>query len=183
MFSLKRHYSDRSAIRLGLDFRVTSKDTDMDRDSEYYDDLCYYRIEDGDDFTAVGVTAQYLFYPSPIKSANLFLGIGPSIAYSRKKSDFDSWDSCNENIVRDSRWTKTYSLHSGIRGALGFEWFVAENVGLLAEYGARIIYVYTESKTGTDRTTSTSWEIRDKRISREMVFSYDAVRVGLSVYF
>ncbi len=183
MFSLKRHYSERSAIRLGLDFRVTSKDTDFDRDSGYEDDLCYYRAEDGDGFTAFGVTAQYLFYPSPTKSANLFLGIGPSISYSKKKSDFDSWDSCTEDSVTDSRWTKTYSLHSGIRGALGFEWFVAENVGLLAEYGVRLIYVYSENETRSDRTTSIRRETHDKRISREMVFSYDAVRVGLSVYF
>ncbi len=183
MFSLKRHYSNRSAIRVGLDFRVTSKDTDIHRDSEYDDDLCYYRVEDGDGFTAFGVTAQYLFYPSPTKSANLFLGIGPSISYSRNKSDFDSWDSCTEDSVRDSRWTNTYSLHSGIRGTLGFEWFVADNVGLLAEYGARLIYVYTQNETGSQRATSIRREIHDKRISREVVFSYDAVRVGLSVYF
>jgi hypothetical protein len=183
MFSLKRHYSDRSAIRVGLDFRVTSRDTDYDRVSEYEDDLCHYGAEDDDCYTAFGVTAQYIFYPSPTKSANLFLGIGPSMSYSKKKSDSEYWDSCTEDSIRDSRWIDTYSLRSGIRGTLGFEWFVAENVGLLAQYGARLEYVYTKNESSSGRTTPTSREMSDKRISKEMVFSYDAVRVGLSIYF
>ena len=183
MFSLKRHYSDRSAIRLGLDFRVTSRDTDIDRDSRYEDDSCRYRVDDDDGFAVFGFTAQYLLYPSPTKSANLFLGIGPSVSYSNKRSDLVSWDSCTEDSVRESRWADTYSLRSGIRGALGFEWFVADNVGLLAEYGVSLIYEYTENETGSNRTNSTSREACDTRISREIDFSYDAVRVGLSVYF
>lgn len=179
VMSCKRHYSERSAIRLGLDVSTKSIDAESNEDSY---SSCTTRSDDDDGSTTVGVTAQYLFYPSSTKTANVFLGIGPNLGYSRKKSEDDYLRYCDEPTRSERRWTYSYSVRSGLRGSVGFEWFLAENVGLIVEYSMRCVFNYTESESQWGRPLGSPQSTRSLRITRDIELASESVRVGFSVY-
>jgi hypothetical protein len=179
VMSCKRHYSERSAIRLGLD--VSTKSTDAENTEDSYSS-CTTRSDDGDGSSMVAVTAQYLFYPSSHKTTNVFFGIGPNLGYSRNKSEDDYLRYCDETTRIERRWIYSYSIRSGLRGSVGFEWFLAENVGLLAEYSVRCVFNYTESESQWGRMSGSPQSTRSLRVMRGFELASESVRVGFSVY-
>lgn len=178
--SCKRHYSNKSAVRISLGTSASSRDGD----SELLD-----RQRDGESFSesdasslAFDLTVLYLYYPSPDKRVNFFVGVGPDIGYSWSERN-DGAQSCQEQICVDTRRTSTSnSVSLDARAVLGIEWFATENISFLAEYSTHAGYRHA---TGESETRQREPERSTRSESNEDTFrfgSYD-VRVGLSVYF
>ncbi|MFH1754921.1 MAG: hypothetical protein ABIA59_04385, partial [Candidatus Latescibacterota bacterium] len=114
----------------------------------------------------VRFNAQYLIYPSPNKTINVFFGAGPLFELSRSEiSGLGQW-----------RVTKFWKL--GLSGVLGVEWFAAEWISFLSEYASTFTYDWQTSERTYD---STRFKYEDDRQS--LSFTYISVKFGLSVYW
>lgn len=165
ILSIKRHSSARSAVRLGVSGALDL--TDIEEISERADTSLAFGI-DRDQISA-GVELQFMTYPRPIQSVNLFLAAGPFARWANQKVHFE---------FDGERRTET-DWAGGVLGSLGAEWFAARWLGLHAEYGLAVERSGRTSKVTSEnplragrRVHHTSWRLRG-----------DGVRFGASAYF
>lgn len=174
--SVKRHFSDKRAIRLGLELNAVVSDADESilNDRE---------LKSKADNELITISAYYTIYPSPGKDVNLFYGAGPKVGFSLSGSTV--------TVVRDVGTSTRIksdesSWSAGITGILGVEWFATRSVSLTAEYSSIFEYQSIsiertdELKTGTGNFEITNKTERDVKNFR---FNPESVKFGLSVYF
>ena len=119
-FSIKRHITDKSALRLGVSYYQSTEYTNHEE----------YALNDEYERYNLRISTVYILYPRKIQNINLYLGIGPEYGYSR------------EGRVR-GYYPEVYfdKFHSiGGIGVFGFEWFAFKEISLFAEYYPRIYY-------------------------------------------
>ena len=162
--SMKRHFSDKSALRAGIDFGVNSNESSAAATVEQSG------TNDASSFQLEGL---YQRYTSPGRTINFYWGAGAYGGYS---------DRTTESRV-DSTFSRedATSYSFGASGLLGVEFFAARSIGIHAEYQGNAGYSWNESvrhaeRPGVpdfDRTSDGSgWSIRG-----------GWVRFGLSAYF
>jgi opacity protein-like surface antigen len=172
VISGKYHFTNNSAIRLGVTFSSS-----MDNDGQNIDyqnstnSASYMAEQNGKSFD---ITAQYLVYPEVNKKILFYWGAGPRVAYtySNNKTNHSSTGSPDNYIT-----AKTNSWTVGVLGSAGVEWFFTSQMSILAEYG--LSYVYSYSKR--EKTEGVNDRITDK--NHNYSFGASIVRFGLSVYF
>ena len=161
--SAKYHFSDKSAIRGGLSLRGSTEDSESALIIIPADSILKESKSDQNS-VSVGLKTLFLFYPSPQKEVNVFLGAGPILTYSRDK----------KNEGGDSATRRSWAI--GIAAAFGVEWFATKSISILSEYGGSFEYethLYKgkydgrESKTEIDR----------------FEMSTLSVKLGVSFYF
>lgn len=173
--SCKKHMSEKTAFRLGLSLAGRLGNSDI-HESDDGGPVYFVRDEDLDrDYFSGNLNLLWINYANPDDRLVFFYGLGPQIGYSRDKRELSVESEVN-NLDKDYRW----SMSAGFRGALGVEWFVANGVSLLAEYGTSLQYEYSEYEQLREHEQSTD---RREQISRELRVLADAVRLGVSVYF
>jgi hypothetical protein len=109
LISAKRHFTDKSALRFGLDLGFSKSWTDPDTNT-----------------FAVGIAIQYIYYSSPNAPVNFYFGFGPMLEYDRFKTETEYYESY--------KYEREWSL--GILGTWGVEWFATKNISFICEYGA-----------------------------------------------
>lgn len=166
MFSLKYHFTNKTAIRFGVGVLVNSHNST--------EETFFGSVPLKNDNENISFTASYLIYPKPGKF-NLYLGIGPRFGYSHDLEQRVFYDDSLNN--KDVNETRAWSV--GLQFNFGLEWFPVKNFSLFAEYIAYGTYgkSNTISKYGDfpqdNRNTSvTNW-----------YFNGTTARLGLSVYF
>ena len=180
VISAKRHFSDKKSLRFGLNLNASISDTEQNFTRMVSDTLRETRKNDGENNTQnIELNVQYLFYPSPAKEINLFLGIGPMIGFNRSNSETGlDREPLNPVDSTSKRTSKRWSL--GVSANLGVEWFATKSISFLAEYGLSLNYILAKDSS-TDRTAGTVTESENK----SEIFNLNAasVKFGLSVYF
>lgn len=181
----KNHFSARSALRVGL--RVSASATEFgDRETVESDnprEILSARESDGRNFE---VSTQFVFYPNPGPSVNLFLVAGPFVQWgsSDEASAFFIADPGDEQL--QLRKSERHNRSVGGRAEAGFEWFLARRVGLFTSYGLAVSYSTSEE---TSAEISESTDPRGDRMamgeseSSSTRFGTTAVGLGFSVYF
>ncbi len=183
--SIKRHYSESRAIRLGL---ALSESSNNYHTSEVFIEEPDYRNESindqNNDRQGVGVYLQYIMYPTTHSNIHPYWGLGPHLGYSRDKTVIhnrliDGYDPTIRETV-DDNIQKSWTL--GLSSIMGVEWFAGKNISLTAEYGILADYIWSKNVStriyypGSQRRTSET-----KRNS--FSFSGTAVKFGLAAYF
>ncbi len=164
IISIKRHYSERSALRAGLSLSLAALDAQSDRE------LTDTTITSNHDSNAYSVRLelQYMRYTNPQGRLSPYWGVGPLVGYGDSSSK-DSFG--GDTFKRDSR-----AWELGLIGSLGVEWFPARYIGLHAEYGLSFTYNNQKdtrkSPSGVQTDKSTVWR-----------FGGEGVLFGLSIYF
>jgi len=154
LISAKRHFTDKSALRFGLDlgFYFENIHESTDRDKNWFD---------------MSFTALYVYYTSPNAPINFYLGFGPKISYGRTKTVYDDDDATYD-------YYRNWAI--GVVGVWGVEWFVTKRISLICEYGAGLLYnsaINEKQRSGGNSAIKTH---------RFQLFS-DSVDFGVSVYF
>jgi hypothetical protein len=183
MISLKRHFSRRSALRVGVGLSFYGEDEDSDY-SVVVDDTLAQREVRADDSNGqtIELDALYLLYPKPDASVNLFVGVGPLVRYSRQERTQESQlvQEATQGALK-STYYRRWSL--GALGAVGVEWFLAEKFSFHAEYKGMLAY---NSVRSTQETTyqGVSPSVRST-VSSGSGWDFEglSVTLGLSVYF
>jgi hypothetical protein len=169
LISFKKHLGNSRALRVGLSTGF-----------QLYTDECHpegtcseVRKTDCHNFS-LGIYSQYLFYSKSNSGTQFFGGAGPTIEYSRRKSDIEYK---RYNNITDKSGCVKYHIQGGLSGVMGVEWLFRENMSLSAEYGMHFSYNYSKLKVTRDdefkiENTNKSWRLES-----------NPIKFGLSIYF
>jgi hypothetical protein len=170
--SVKKHLSDRSAVRVGITVSALSSDSDVLIASSQ--DTLLRAAESGRDTYGASLGLEWVRYFRPEARWSFFAGLGPSVSFAHNAFTDKS---VNETIVRDDK-TKLWGF--GVNGLFGGEWFATRVIGIHAEY--RIGAGYSEtSEDGITRGPGVDSEVH--REDKSWSLSPGFVRFGLSAYF
>lgn len=173
--SLKRHYSPSRALRFGLNLGGSFSNSEEKNSNDT-------QVEIDGNSQNIGLTSEYVVYPSPEKRAKLFFGVGPSLGFTRS-----SQTNLNLNTqprLRAKSTSNTWSM--GITGVIGVEWFANSHISFLAEYSSFLGYSSTDGKNSLqERNSDGSFVVVNEFWRNVDSFSLSArsVNFGLSVYF
>ena len=182
MISLKRHFSEGSALRVGVNLNLTYDDTDFSKWDAPSDTLHYSSDSTGkQDGQSLELDLMYMGYPNTRAPVNFFWGTGPLVEYSRAHRESKNVATSQTDTFVQWGETDVYSWEAGLVAAAGVEWFATQGISFHAEYRARATYGASEAeqssgedsgprRSGTAETNS--WR-----------FSAVDVVLGLSVYF
>jgi len=167
-FSGKKHYSGKSAIRLGLDVSASITHS-QSRNQESN------TSSNNNDRQEITLNALYIYYPNPEGIFKFYWGIGPSVGFYRTHSNGWSISYGLERTIRtETRWS------FGGLVVMGAEWFANRNLSIHAEYN---IFAYYSQYNDNRRTISGDTSTYNKWKSYSGYIESEYVNFGLSVYF
>jgi opacity protein-like surface antigen len=165
--SVKRQFTPRSALRLGVGLSGRTADFSPDP-------INRPELDSTEDTYGTSLEAVYQRYLDPGAVINAYWGIGPVAGYSLRKSE-SSADSLHTE-------SKNSSWRVGALVTLGAEWFFAKQMSVHAEYTAS--GGYNKFTSENQRTQLGQPLIYRKSESASWSFATgDFVRLGVSVYF
>lgn len=183
IFSLKRQYSERSAVRIGMSLDASTADEDSDAERVNVNRYIS-SAENNADRENVEVVGQYIYYPSPGNDVNLFFGLGPHVRYSRVAVTSTTYSSIPENNLSTGSRSETRNSSWAFGGAtaMGIEWFFLKKLSLLAEYGAYLDYAHTSGNRITSPLPDSTFA-RETSHRDSFALTPLAVKLGLAFYF
>ena len=182
MFSVKYHFNDHSAVRIGLSTSLGMRKDDGDY-RRSADSLAANNTYDRRGYSFV-LSIPYLYYLHPQKTIKFYSGIGPRISYTysytkiRQNTTVQSGSNSNRNIIR-----KNTSYQLGVRALTGVEWFFHSNMSLNLEYGAILEYTHNKETDNEDKVlnaTKNTAQSTSKHFN--WVFSPKTIYLGLTIY-
>ncbi len=176
-FSGKKHISDKTAIRLGVDIYVSSSGNDTHSTYQQPNDSSFTSENNSNFWASSGFDIQYIRYTSLKSPIHFFWGAGPNFRYQR--TSYESERITLSTGAISTRNDENKSLSAGMSGIAGVEWFAVKNISFLAEYGSSLYYQWMKSTihNNTPQKSSSSSE------TNSLVFSPASVRLGISLYF
>ena len=174
---LKHHLSDRSAVRVGVDFNLDASSGDTPpgtlqssaEDNEYY---------------SVAVAGEFTRYIDASGQVTVFVGLGP---YWQRGRSF------NERWQTDINGTSIYTSHSkyeartwevGGSVTLGFEWFFRRKLSLLGRVGASVGFGEKHSINQYEASDGVNSYSDTRRFDSDTSTAGSSnAALGLSVYF
>lgn len=180
--SLKKQFSEKGAIRLGLSMNFDTEDKDVDIVGYYNGESSIYTRTDKSSISYISVNSFYIFQFPKQNNLTLYYGIGPKFDYSKQNSK-NNYDYENNDYIE--RETDLKSFGYGLSSIFGVEWNFYKNFALNAEYGLNMTYstekyTYTNKKIYDSETVETDKNITDGKSFR---ISNKPVKLGLAVYF
>ncbi len=181
--SVKWHTSRHSAWRVGVGARLDFSDTDQNSTNTTRDPLTSARADDvysNEQFLELNF--QYLRYPRPDADINIFMGVGPVVAFSRDHDELVSFfERPADSVTARTDETRDFlSWSVGMSGLLGVEWFAKKSISIHAEYNYAVRFVWSSRET--TRVSGSTISVFDSDTKRWDYVS-GAVRFGLSAYF
>ncbi len=169
LISFKKHLGNSRALRVGLStgFQLNTGECHPESTSSEV------RKTDCHNFS-LGIYSQYLFYSKSNSSIQFFWGAGPTIGYSRRKSDIEH---IRFNNIINKEGHVEYHIQGGLSGVMGVEWLFRENMSLSAEYGMYFSYNYSKLKITPDD------EFKIENINKSLKLGSNSIKFGLSIYF
>jgi len=182
-FSGKFHFSNHSAVRVGVDFESYSSDFKINNETVFKDSSVFVDEEYQMGTTKIKINMQYLYYNSISNSISMFLGVGVSFSgfpgYQRRVDNSDQ-------LLRIDNSNTEY----GVDVLMGVEWFVRSNIGILAEYSSGYSYQSlssTQTRFPDDNVENelggVNYLQKKETSSTVSSFSNHSVKFGVSVYF
>lgn len=181
-FSGKYHFSNNSALRLGIYVGLASRDNNI-YEKKIYPDTSFIKSFEGNNYVKeqIKFSFQYLYYITIKNSISVYLGAGPNYAYNF--SDRDTKLSYNSTFGEDktSTGTSTNMYSFGFDVLIGIEWFVRSNIGIVAEYGSS--YSYSKSNYAYNKLASNGTRQIGEENLTDNSFNPYSVKFGVSIYF
>jgi len=196
VLSIKRQLNSHEAIQLGIGGSLTDQSSSNSTQNNWGDTLTWGNGGSGSNTGgSIQVNLQYVYYLNPESDINVFVGVGPTLGYSRTTYNNDytpvlpvPTDS-DINIYYPTSIDQTSrSWNAGVAGMLGAECFILKYLSVHAQYGLNIIYSetnltyhynYNEFFDATMHPTSESTQGK----SHGWQINPTSVMFGLSVYF
>lgn len=170
--SAKYHYTDKSALRFGVDINSFHVDQDGMERNPQTDSIT---ISNGKmNQLNIGLTTDYLYYFSILKPVNLFISTGATVGIG-----FDNYTVLNTisgvDSVSSTKYRKINNWFVGAEFSIGVEWFVTKNFSLHGEFITDITYQYRK-----DRNNYSQYY---ESISKVIQLSPGRTLIGVSLYF
>lgn len=185
--SMKRHLTERTALRFGVGLGLGVDNSASDQLAEYtrLDDEWVDTDEEWDlDRIELIVEALYLRYFLPEAGVSFFAGAGPAAGFSRETSDRTrTFNYSNGGSVTEESGEYARSWIAGGLALVGAECFVTRRFSIHAEYRISMLYERTTSEQTVRSSVGVSWDRRVETTTREWRLDAGDVLVGLSAYF
>ena len=194
--SIKRQLNSHEAIQLGIGGSLSDQSTSGSTQYNLGDTLTYgYSQTGASNGGSIQVNLQYVYYPNPDADVIFYFGAGPTIGYSRSKSNINSTPAlpvpADSTVYIDypsSPNQNSTSWNAGVSAMAGVECFVWKYVSIHAQYGLNLTYGESNYTSGyayeilrngklVPRTSSSHGS------SHTWQFYPASVMFGLSVYF
>ncbi len=176
--SFKYHFTNKSALRVGVGLSTDKYQTDYFVDDAEADTLFSQSDDDGSRYY-FRLYTQYLIYPNIHNEIKMYFGAGPSFTWSRRLSDKTYWNRDSAKVM--PRYKHDYSTKSiALDFVFGAEWFFKKNMSLLLDYGFTIGYSEADRK-------ETNYYNYDPPLTQTAKGSSSFIRtgqvkIGLSIY-
>ncbi len=173
MISIKRQYSKRAAIRLGLDIKssVSNSTSEQVRMDTTQSEQAEERREH-----SIYLNSYYMHYSKRNVNMIPYIGLGPKFSYSNTSTTTEVKPfSTDRNIRNRNQWS------IGLAGVMGVEWVLTGSIGLIAEYHISAYYDHMlQEDLRKDNSITTAGNIRNIDTYQ---FQSGPIRFGVSVYF
>ncbi|MBD3223324.1 MAG: hypothetical protein GF313_01235 [Caldithrix sp.] len=184
LISIKYHFSNRWAIRIGVGFDADARTYQRQQSIDQMDSI-YYDFEDELNDRTLRMISQIVYYVRPQATLKLFTGLGPYFEYSRtrldnKKRQLD--EKYYGNVYLDRERNRTAL---GLSAVYGLEWFFSRQMSLTAEYGFRLYYFEEDESSRLKRyyTNIDDYVEYTENASQGWRMNDIGLLVGLSLYF
>ena len=175
LISFKRNFSDKTALRVGIDLLGYSGNIEQKTYLSPNDSTLRDRKIDQHEID-FGFTSQFIFYPTK-DNIEVFFGGGPIINYAHTKNN----DDYRTPYGLSDRTEEVWSF--GLSFPIGVEWHFRNNMSLSAEYGLLIFYRLQNEEVVIDSNNPDFNHQIDKEDRNAFFVSPSSVLFGLSVYF
>lgn len=176
LISLKRHFTNHSALRLGVSFSTQAVDYDDDYQNFGEQDTVQTAQKNESGSYTLDIRLPYVYYVHPKEEIKLFIGSGPIFSYRHTK--VDERKTMQNNFKKRNDTRDSYSL--GLYSLIGAEWLFHKKMSLSLEYGMYVSYRYSKFSTHTYYDTSHK---HATQTSKSWALSGSKVLFGFSVYF
>ncbi len=166
----KKILDNNNQIRIFLSPRFSSND----RETEQLSLSNRNKIESSN--YSIGAGIDYLFYLASSGDFYLFSGPGMNLNYGYMKENLETSNTTGISITERN----TPSFGAGLRGILGIEWMVSENIGIHSEY--LLTMSYQKIKTEGHETLNGIGTGSDLNIKENRFSIQSRVLFGLSIY-
>ncbi|MBL7075189.1 hypothetical protein ISS37_08130 [candidate division KSB1 bacterium] len=185
--AIKKHYTNRTALRLKFDISGMFSDEQGDYDTKFesvYDTTTIKKDRDSKlNIQGIDISLQYLFYPHPNKRINIFVGTGPFVGFHRSKSEYEDEEK-NGTLRKHTYDILTYTWSFGITGIGGVESFITKQISLFADYRIFLSYNWQHGESTSKSLYNSDWsEFTSTYNGRFWELNLSSLRVGISIYF
>jgi len=177
-FSGKYHFSNNSALRLGVTLSQSNIDEEYSETNVYPDITNIGSTENNYSNYQISFSLQYIDYLKTINSIAMFYGGG--VNYFTSPQNRESSAKYEVPTVSNSADYNNYGF--GVSLLIGVEWFVRSNMGITAEYGTGYQYSAYE-KVNVNEDIINDISRNSKSTQTRYGFSPSSVRFGISIYF
>jgi len=182
--SAKRHWSDRTAIRVGVGVSVEFADQSQNDAQSDDDNSASGELSDDANSQSIWLDALYMRYLKPGSTVNFLWGVGPLVGFSRRHDEITSTDTYGDGTMESRRDIFGRSWSLGALGIIGAEWFLTRSFSFHTEYRASVSYRHSyDQSTRTNISGSATSENSHESDSGLWRFGGGGVLLGLSVYF
>ncbi len=170
----KKQFSEKSAIRIGVDLYLSVADYDFN--SVRGGQAPGYTIRSSVSNTeSITFRIQYMRYYSLKEAIKAYWATGPLFRFGRY-----FFEERRNDVATDYTRRENIDWAAGATGVLGVEWFASRNIGIHAEYFVTFDYAWERQKSkyvsGIDITN-----VRDR--TQGVRLNTSDVKFGLSAYF
>jgi len=197
VLSIKRQLNSHEAIQLGIGGSLANQNSTSNSSSrnELIDTLTYGNSGSGTNTGgSVQVNLQYVYYLNPDADVNIYVGVGPTIGYSRTIYKYDyipvpPAPPDSVYIYYPSSNNQSYrSWNAGVTGMLGAECFILKFLSVHAQYRLNITYnesnsTYSSNGVSYSNTRFFNSSASSQSKSHGWQLNPNSVLFGLSVYF
>ena len=177
--SLQRGLCDHTALRLGVGASVNNTTTRVLSQS-FRGSITDYQFADLDvRLRSYGLDVQWIRYAQPGGKIRPYWGVGPSGAYGR--SHDSSTQVSGGGVNRADAITSTV-WSAGGTAVGGGEWWPAEKVAFIFEYGMSLQYNEREQKQRSSMPPISDYR-ETRRLDKSWDFELASVRFGVGMHF
>jgi hypothetical protein len=170
VLSGKYHFSNRDAIRLGLEINFGDSDSETlvnNLDTNIVDKS----FEDNNNF-GFTINSQYIHYIRGTDNISFFGGVGPYFKYYKSTRNRKLAVDEIENVMESEN--ESYGI--GLDLLVGVEWWFHKYMSLSAEYGLKFSYQSSKSNFKYDYREGESEQ-------KAYIISGNHINFGITVYF
>ncbi len=181
MLSGKYHFSNRSAVRTGVNLSFSDMNMEDERlqYSPIENDMVRNFLDIKRRTTSVTIYTQYVYYSSASSRLHVYYGAGPFYELTYQTEDRET---VSQSVITVTSTSDQSSWAVGANGVLGVEWFFTSGMSLLGEYSNAISYSDVNNET-IEKDGEGVVRVERNITSNNVVFRANNVRFGLSVYF
>jgi hypothetical protein len=183
--SLKKHFSNRSAIRIGCIFNPQAYNSNDDREPDEENE---YPMKQNGYNKGCELNLNYIHYIIQRNRNNLYLSVGPYYHKSENKSNYSmNWDGTNASGY-EVGIVKERIKSMGLNISMGLEILLTKTISVITEYGFNASYNSSDeddfiiAKTYTNEgNTRDEYQYQSKKNSFNLNSS--VAKIGFSKYF